>query len=735
MVSDGMFRRALPVWQFDKTIEKNYSLLFTTRLGPRAHALLRIAGHTCFWIRVNGQPLAFGPARAPHGFYRVEEHPLDGLLNENINVVTIIVAGYNVNSYAYVEGLPFLCCEIVDGMETLAATGCRGLEFDAVPYSQRVQKVQRYSFQRPFVECYRLGPDYDDAATCPTWREVSYALAPVNPGRFIRRTVPYPTYEWAPAVQTLERGHITGEILDAAAAKSHHDAPVPGLASDKKGNAPAADRAIAGIGETLQGFPVEELEELTVETAAACRPDHAERCCLPGTDADLDAGGYITCRLPKNLTGFVELTAVAEEDLTLVLTFDEVLGEEGINFFRMSCSNVIVWHLKGGCSYQLRSFEPYTMQYMSLFALGGAVQLRGLGLRRYDFPPLLLMKKRDMPTPQLQTIYDAAVESFRQNTLDIFMDCPSRERAGWLCDSFFTARVEKALTGRNLVERTFLENFLLPPVFYDIPEGMLPMCYPADHNDHNFIPNWAMWFVLELEEYLQRTRDNILVAVAKERVYALLDYFAQFENADGLLEKLDGWVFVEWSRSNQLVQDINYPTNMLYARMKEAVAALYGDQKAAKEAAALKETIRRQAYMGNFFCDNAVYGPDGKAHLSKEATECCQYYAFFTGVADPKRYPALWHTLVHDFGPARKQHNKYPQVAFANAFIGNYLRLEMLYNAGLHDQVLQEIEGYFLYMAEKTGTLWENDGDYASCDHGFASHVIYWLHGIFGGKK
>ena len=31
---------------------------------------------------------------------------------------------------------------------------------------------------------------------------------------------------------------------------------------------------------------------------------------------------------------------------------------------------------------------------------------------------------------------------------------------------------------------------------------MLPMCYPADHYDGNFIPNWAMWFVLELEEYI-----------------------------------------------------------------------------------------------------------------------------------------------------------------------------------------------------------------------------------------
>ena len=105
---------------------------------------------------------------------------------------------------------------------------------------------------------------------------------------------------------------------------------------------------------------------------------------------------------------------------------------------------------------------------------------------------------------QLREIADAAVRTYRQNALDLFMDCPSRERAGWLCDSFFTARTEHALTGQCTVEKAFLENFLLAERFAHLPDGMLPMCYPADHYDGNFIPNWAMWFVLELEEYIQR---------------------------------------------------------------------------------------------------------------------------------------------------------------------------------------------------------------------------------------
>ena len=70
-------------------------------------------------------------------------------------------------------------------------------------------------------------------------------------------------------------------------------------------------------------------------------------------------------------------------------------------------------------------------------------------------------------------------DTFRQNAVDVFMDCPSRERAGWLCDSFFTARVAQDLTGTALLERMLFENYRLPDTFAHLPEGMLPMCYPA----------------------------------------------------------------------------------------------------------------------------------------------------------------------------------------------------------------------------------------------------------------
>ena len=184
--------------------------------------------------------------------------------------------------------------------------------------------------------------------------------------------------------------------------------------------------------------------------------------------------------------------------------------------------------------------------------------------------------------------------------------------------------------------------------------------------------------------------------------------------------------FVEWSQANQLTKNVNYPTNMVYCAALRSVAALYGDSEALQKADRIMDTVRAQSFDGQFFVDNAVR-KDGKLISTGERTEVCQYYAFFFGAATAQTHPQLLKLLVEEFGPDRTARGAWPEIYPANAFIGNYLRLDILTQLGYCDTVLQNIEGYFLYMADTTGTLWENIGSTASCNHGFASYVLYWL--------
>jgi alpha-L-rhamnosidase len=306
------------------------------------------------------------------------------------------------------------------------------------------------------------------------------------------------------------------------------------------------------------------------------------------------------------------------------------------------------------------------------------------------------------------------------------MDCPSRERTGWLCDSLFTSRVAPDLTGTTVVEKAFFENFLLPTRFEHLPDGMLPMCYPADHYDGVFIPNWSLFFVIQLEEYLARSGDQVMVDALRGRIMRLMDYFKRFENEDGLLEKLESWVFVEWSAANQFVQDVNYPSNMLYAAALAATGRMYGDAALSTKAEKIRDVIRHQSFDGQFFVDNAVR-KDGKLEMTRNRSEVCQYFAFFFDVASLKTHGRLWKTLRDEFGPDRKETKAHPEVHMANSFIGNMLRMELLSRAGHGQQILDESIAYLLYMAQRTGTLWENVGADASCDHGFASHIVHTL--------
>ena len=429
-------------------------------------------------------------------------------------------------------------------------------------------------------------------------------------------------------------------------------------------------------------------------------------------------------KFATNSSGFLRAKIVVKRPCKLELRFDELLNEEGrVANNRLRWKPYILYDLQPG-EYELEAFEPYTMQYVEVFAEEDALEVEEISMRDYCNSDCH-RAKFESSNADLNTIFEAARENYRQNILDIYMDCPGRERAGWLGDSYFTGRVEFDLTGRSRVEHNFIENYLLPKEFKDIDKGMLPMCYPADHRNHNYIPNWAMWFVLELEEYLERTGDRATIERAKERVYGVVEFFAKYLNKDGLLEKLDKWVFVDYSFSNKCVQDISYPSNMLYAEMLDVVARLYNDNALAEQAVHIRKKVLEQSYNGEFFVDNALLNKRDRAVLTENTTEACQYYAFFCGVATPQSHPELWQRLCVDFHPEKRKAGSYANVHPANVFIGNFLRFELLSRNGLNKQLIEEAIDLYMPMVELTGTIWEFFKPKASCNHGFGSYLTH----------
>ncbi len=710
------FIEAKPVWAEGREREMNLVLYFcaTVSLQSKQKAegyLLRMTGSTIAKVTVNGETVGYGPARGPHGWYRIDEWKIGKYLKTGDNSVVVTVAGYNSNSYYLLDQPSFLQAEIVDGSgKVIAATTPNAVTPNAATFGvyqdpDRVQKVQRFSFQRPFIEVYEQ--------PIPDGRTIDIKTLAEQPEvKYLPRRVPYPELAVIEPQKYLQAGICTRkETLEN----------------------PWRDRSLVNIGPELKGYKMEELEIILSDEVQRLETKLDPNATVKTTGSVFQAGDVQIVDFGANLCGFFGFELECSETTKLVLTFDEVATEGGdVDFLRLGTCSAIQWTFRANQKVKkqtlsVEAFEPQVGRYAKIHCLEGSFKLKKFYIREYAYPSITAASFASSDA-RLEKLYRAGVLTFRENSVDAFTDCPHRERAGWLCDSFFTARTAFDLTGKTDVEQVFYENYMLPEKFEFLPEGMLPMCYPADHNDGVYIPNWAMWFVAELAEYSQRSPDRSTIDGLRVRIEKLMKFFEGYENSDGLLEKLPSWVFVEWSAANSFVQDVNYPSNMVYASILDAAGRIYARPDWIDKAVKIRAKVIEQSYDGEFFVDHAVRKEDSSLEILRDRTEVCQYFAFFFKTATPESHPELWKRLLDEFGPNRVKDGGWSEIHKANSFVGNVLRLELLSWADRSQQLLDESVAYNEYMADRTGTLWENDGAYASCNHGFASHICHVLY-------
>ena len=682
----AVFDAAVPIWTTAEKGEINSSVAFTSHFewDGGAPIRLRLAGCSIFKVFVNGEFAAYGPARSPHGWFRMDEWDLSRVAHKGENTLCIVGVAYNTTTYYIVEHAPFLQAEVLAGGKVARATGDGKW---SASFTGRVRKAQRYSLQRAQSEVYEI----------PQQFQISLAIANCPSVKLLERGAPYPKFD-------IDSSYRPTEVLSVSL-RTGDLGEVPHLWDEKS----------SSLGRTYQNaelpyVPAVDWWKRTIESMRG----------IKGESATVNAQRGVRYEGAINNTGFLRLKVKVTKPGRLLVGFDEMLVGGKLDFLdRFRCNNIVMWNVKEPGEYDLESFEPYTFKFADVIMLDGEAKVDKLEMRTYRNPNAT--RECTLKDPSDRRIFEAARETFAQNAVDVFTDCPSRERAGWLCDSYFTGPAEHFFTGKNEIERTFLRNFALAEKFPHLPNGMIPMCYPGDHINKRYIPNWSMWFVLELSNYLDRTGDRETVDLLRSRVEGLLKFYAQYLNADGALENLPGWVFVEWSHANdrKLVKDgVNWPSNMTYADVLAKAALLYGCPELAEQSECLKTLIRERSYDGVWFRDNAKHS---------DVTETCQYYAFFHGIATPKTHPELWKRLTDEFGPERKAKGLYKEVWPSNAFIGNLLRMIVLKREGSDAQVSREIRGYYLKMAEATGTLWEFDSPKASCNHAFASYLAILL--------
>ena len=690
-----MFQIAKPIFPVGKSTEKNVFASFHATVKDLKGTALSIAACSFYQVWVNGQFVSFGPARTAKGYARVDVLPLDVYAKEGDNDILIAVVGYYCRSLSTVFQPSFLQAELRRGDEVLLATG---RDFDAYLPTDKVQKVKRYSVQRHFLEIW----DFQNGSglTNPAYKTEVEVLG--NAPQPIARRAPYAYYEDRMQAAAMAVGTLVYDETLRVRPKPYSFQP----------------------NERWGKFEEEEIAHRPFEFIQQhAQNKTAENVALPLSIGEME---FAIFDFQKIETGFIQLALTAAQDAEVVVGFTEDCTPEQFQYTNMNVYNGITLLVKANKSIDFMSFEPYVGRYFIVAAQKGAIKLERFGIKTFIHDPngVKISAPQD---PTLQSIFRGAVRTFTHNAVDIFMDCPSRERAGWLCDSFFTGKTEYALFGNTQVEDAFLENYRLYKNEGEFPAGALPMVYPADEQtDKKFIPQWTMWYFLEVEDYVNNRghQNDGTKELFRPSLEALLAFYKIYENGDGLVERLPSWNFVEWSKANEWGTDVNYPTNFLYAAVLEAAYRLYGDEYHLRRAKEIRERTIADSFDGTRFYDHAVRSRGGDLKLKPEhCSEIAQYYAALFGGFDinDEKYAAFKHLITKlCYADSTEMPSDMEPI---NAFIGVYLRLEALLHIKEYDLVLKDVSAFFGQMEALTGTLWEYRQRNGSRNHGFASYA------------
>ncbi len=716
-------------------------------LMPGEAILVYVTAGTSYRLYVNGRFAAHGPARTTENYLRVDAVDVSELVKAGRNIFAFEVFHcgnpYGEYSNDIARGKALLQAEIVrvrgnggnndNSAELIDATSP---EWTAIHLSQRVRRAERISHCRQSAENYRLNAGYFAWRTAPEL--CRDAAAEVDCGYdYLPRYMAMPSFERASTGRVVEFGGAVvnkeKEILEDWFCRNSPDYfKVP------------MERPVLDYRRT---------EEIPAPAGMCFRADGRGGMAVTGIAPDATA--FIHYDLGRLYLGFITVRVNTARPCVL-----DIVHRESYNFYDHKdeiaggANPVTRLHLPAGRT-EFTCFEPALVRYVKLYVRpeGSVDGGRGSGNADdiYDCtgentPEIYIDRPEviDYSTPDTEAgafqcsnddinrLYEAARRTLKLNTLDIFMDCPERERGGWLCDSLWTARAFSMFMGNTDVERAFIENFLLTPA-ESMWHAFFPECYPALKPNYDACPGlltWSFWLMLELCEYVERSGDIAFARAHEDRVKAFVDGSLELTGPSGLLENLP-WIFIDWSLANEYCRPISTAANALYARMLQELGKLYGRDEWVLKGRSMRSILRTVLAGSDTeprdisgFLPDALEFRDGRLRTCGSRSEAAQYTIIWSGLFDRKEMPRYFWRLIHTTGPAR-EYECDTHLGKAQLFIGLCIRLDMLAKLGEYDVMLRELQAIYMpQLREGPGTLWENlDVINTSRCHGFSAHA------------
>ena len=143
---------------------------------------------------------------------------------------------------------------------------------------------------------------------------------------------------------------------------------------------------------------------------------------------------------------------------------------------------------------------------------------------------------------RLSEVWPLMVRALQMCAHETYMDCPYYEQLMYVGDTRLEVLVTYCLTADARLPRKAIEMFDVSR----LPHHLTQSRYPCRHTQ--VIPPFSLWWCGMVVDYARWRDDPDFVRRMMPGVREILDAFASYRNADGLVEAPPGWNYMDWVR-------------------------------------------------------------------------------------------------------------------------------------------------------------------------------------------
>jgi alpha-L-rhamnosidase len=154
--------------------------------------------------------------------------------------------------------------------------------------------------------------------------------------------------------------------------------------------------------------------------------------------------------------------------------------------------------------------------------------------------PLEVKTEINSSTEWLAPLWDISLRTLRRCMHETYEDCPYYEQLQYTMDTRLQILFTYMTSGDTALARKAIEDYASS----QLPEGILQSRFPSA--EPQVIPVFALYWIMMLEDYYIQTGDSSLIKKYRAVVDSVLNWYDDKTGAQGLVEKLGYWEFMDW---------------------------------------------------------------------------------------------------------------------------------------------------------------------------------------------